>query len=459
MSIDLRKNIPWMLTLFGTTAFSAMSAHAGAAEIEVLRTELNELRAEYEARISDLEQRLVVAEQNARQANTRVAQIGTAAAPAAPTSRAAGTGDATFNPAIGVIFQGQAWNYGNDPEEYVIQGFPFGGEAGPAAEGLSLGETEINVSANVDDKFTAWLTAPLVIEDGEAAIEVEEAWLETLSLPAGLSARFGRFFSGIGYLNTKHAHAWDFVDQPLPYQAFLGDQYLDDGVQFRFIAPTELFLELGTEVLRGGRYPAGGAANSGFGARSVYVNAGGDVATDHSWLAGISVLDAESVERPAGDEDDPFLFTGDSQTAIAQFVWKWAPQGNWRQRNFVFQGEYMWRNEDGTYTLPGGGPLAYDTDQRGWYAQAVYQPFPRWRFGSRIDALSMDDPGALFAGTALALPESDPRRYSLMVDWSNSEFSRLRLQYTRDEAGASGDDNQFGLQYTLSIGAHGAHSF
>jgi hypothetical protein len=54
--------------------------------------------------------------------------------------------------------------------------------------------------------------------------------------------------------------------------------------------------------------------------------------------------------------------------------------------------------------------------------------------------------------------DSDPRRYSLMVDWSNSEFSRLRLQYNYDSAGEDAD-NQFGLQYIFSIGAHGAHSF
>ncbi|HWM29301.1 MAG TPA: hypothetical protein VNQ14_12640 [Woeseiaceae bacterium] len=459
MSIDLRRSIPWMLTLIGT-ALSAGNLNAAEAEITSLRMEFDELRAEYEARISSLEQRLAVAEQNARQANTRVAQLDTAAAPAAPispASRAAG-GDSTFNPAIGVIFQGQAWNYGDDPDDYAIQGFPLGGEAGPVAEGLSLGETEINLSANVDDKFTAWLTLPVVIEDGESAIEIEEAWLETLSLPAGLSARFGRFFSGIGYLNDKHAHAWDFADQPLPYQAFLGDQYLDDGVQFRWIAPTDIFLEVGAEVLRGGRYPAAGAGNSGFGGQSLFVNTGGDVGTGHSWLAGLSFLDTESIDRPSGSEDAPVLFSGDSMTAIAEFVWKWSPNGNWKQKNFVVQSEFIWRNDDGVYALPGSAPLAYDTDQRGWYAQAIYQPFPRWRFGTRIDALSMDDPGLAFAGTELGRRGSDPRRYSVMADWSNSEFSRLRLQYTRDEARV-GDDNQWGLQYTLSIGAHGAHSF
>lgn len=458
MSIELRRSILWMTLLTVSLVFGTDAAHAADAEIDALRAELNDLRTDYEARIANLERRLAVAEQNALQANTRVAQLDAPASQALPASRGDSTGNSAFNPAIGVIFQGQAWNYDNDPEDYSIPGFPLGGEAGLAGEGLSLGETEIDISANVDDKFTAWLTVPVVIEDGESAIEIEEAWLETLSLPAGLSARFGRFFSGIGYLNGKHAHAWDFVDQPLPYQAFLGDQYLDDGVQLRWVAPTNRYLEIGAEVLRGGRYPAAGAGNSGFGGRSLFFNTGGDVGSDHSWLAGLSFLDTESIERPSGDEDDPLLFTGDSSTAIAQFVWKWAPQGNWKQRNFVFQSEFMWRNEDGTYTLPQTGPLSYDTDQRGWYAQAVYQPFPRWRFGTRIDALSLDDPGPAFAGTELAGTGSDPRRYSLMVDWSNSEFSRLRLQYTRDDAALS-DGNQFGLQYTMSIGAHGAHTF
>ena len=183
---------------------------AQTTEIESLRIAIDELRVDYESRIAALEQRLAIAEQ---------AQT----AAAAPESRSGGS-DSAFNPAIGVIFQGQAWNYANDPAEYSVQGFPFGGEVGPFDEGLAIGESEINISANVDDKFTAWLTAALVIEDGEAAVEIEEAWLETTALSAGFSARFGRFFSGIGYLNNKHAHSWDFADQPLPYQAFLGDQ-------------------------------------------------------------------------------------------------------------------------------------------------------------------------------------------------------------------------------------------
>jgi hypothetical protein len=451
----------------------ALSAVAAAepgntGELASLRHEIEAMRAEYEARIAALEQRLSEAERSASEANEK-------ASLAQDEARRAGQGDASpvdatatssgisvaadnsFNPALGVIFQGQAWSYRRDPDDYAIPGFPLGGEAGLAPEGLSLAETEINISANVDDKFTSSLTIPVQIEDGETKVEVEEAWIETLRLPAGLSLRMGRTYSNIGYLNNQHSHAWDFADQPLAYQAFLGNQYLDDGLQFRWLAPTDLYVEVSGEVLRGDRYPAGGAANSGVGSHSLALRTGGDAGFSNSWLAGFSWLAAKSVDRVAGSADAALLFSGDSDLYIADFVWKWSPNGNWPERNFKFQAEYLWREEDGAYAMPDGLSLPWRDSQRGWYAQAVFQPFPRWRFGARFDRLSAGSTEPWFAGTALQRA-GDPQRYSLMADWSNSEFSRLRFQYKMDDAGAD-HDRQFGLQYIYSIGAHGAHSF
>jgi len=103
-------------------------------------------------------------------------------------------------------------------------------------------------------------------------------------------------------------------------------------------------------------------------------------------------------------------------------------------------------------------PTLYEVDQSGWYVQGVYQPLQRWRVGGRIDTLSSDRPGSAFDGSLLEAPSSDPRRYSLMADWANSEFSRLRLQIMRNDAGLD-DGYQWGLQYIHSIGAHGAHAF
>ncbi len=53
----------------------------------------------------------------------------------------------------------------------------------------------------------------------------------------------------------------------------------------------------------------------------------------------------------------------------------------------------------------------------------------------------------------------NPRRVSLMTDWSPSEFSRVRLQWARDQARAGITDNQLWLQYVVSLGVHGAHKF
>jgi hypothetical protein len=429
----------------------AVAQDGQSTELDVLREEIRIMRTEYEARIADLEARLDAAE------NKEAAQNNAEVAYQSPETVSVAS-DNSFNPAIGVTFQGQAWAYGNDPEDYSIPGFPLGGEAGPAPEGLSLAETEITMSANVDDKFTAMLTVPIVIEEGEVVVELEEAWVETLSLPGGLAIRMGRFFSDIGYLNDKHFHSWDFADQPLVYQAFLGSQYIDDGLQFRWLAPTDFYLQFSGEVLRGDRYPAGGAANSGVGSATLGVKTGGDIGFSNSWLFGFSWLRADADGRESGSEDDPLLFTGDTDLFVTDFVWKWAPNGNSRQKNFKFQAEYMWRNEKGDYTLPDGVAGPWDYGQSGWYAQAIYQPFPRWRFGARIDHLSADTPDMMWEGTPLYPSGDDPARYSLMVDWSNSEFSRLRFQYNHDRA-SDFTDNQFGLQYIFSIGAHGAHAF
>ena len=54
---------------------------------------------------------------------------------------------------------------------------------------------------------------------------------------------------------------------------------------------------------------------------------------------------------------------------------------------------------------------------------------------------------------------SNPERTSLMLDWSPTEFSRLRLQFARDQSREGADDDQIYLQYIMSLGAHGAHQF
>ncbi len=433
---------------------SPVASAASASDVTALKKEIEQLRQSYEARIEALEARLKAVEKTATEAQVAASTP----PPPAPAPAAAAN---SFNPAIGVVLDGRYRDFQRGTDG-GIAGFATGDEAGRGLEGLALGESEVHFAANIDDKFYGSMTASMAEENGDTSVALEEAYIQTLALPAGLTAKAGRFYSSIGYLNGQHPHVDDFADRPLPYRAMLNKQFGDDGVQLRWVAPTDLFVELGGEAFRGAGFPAGGASNQGKGAWSAFGHVGGDVGVSSSWRAGLSYLYADADARDSGDPGNPDVFTGSSKLWIADAIWKWAPNGNTYDTNFKLQGEYFRRAEDGLFTpatgISAGNGLSYDGRQSGWYLQGVYQFMPRWRAGLRWSGLKADDPGPAFAGSALDIQGHDPRMYSVMVDWSNSEFSRFRLQLNRDESSPI-TDNQWILQYIVSLGAHGAHQY
>jgi hypothetical protein len=367
-----------------------------------------------------------------------------------------------FNPAISLILDGHYASYSRDPATYALPGFLLDAEAGLPAEGLSLDETELALSANVDDKYYGFVTASLQQTADETTVELEEAYFETLALPKGLKVKAGRFLSDIGYLNPIHAHAWDFNDAPLAYAAMLNTAYKDTGIQLRWVVPATLLIEIGGELLRGDAFPgANGAASDGRGASTLFVHVGGDVGSESSWRAGLAHLAADANDRTSVFADGSAVFTGSSDVTMADFVWKWAKNGNPRDRYYTVQAEYLHRSEDGQVavtTVATGDELgAYRGSQDGFYVQGVYQFRPRWRAGVRYDRLDADNHVGVSAATPLTA-DHRPSRVSAMADFSNSEFSRLRLQVNRDESRAQADD-QIVLQYLMSLGAHGAHRF
>jgi hypothetical protein len=425
-------------------AAPAVTLAASKDDLTAIRQQIEQLKQDYERRIKELEARLERAEAVARQAQAAAeqAQAAPSAVPAAPALTAGGG----FNPAMGVILQGTYAALSLNPKNYTISGFDLGADTRPGERGFSLGESELNLNANVDDWFFGNFTAAV---GREGSIDVEEAYFQTLALPYGLGVKGGRFFSAIGYLNQQHQHAWDFYDPPLAYRAMLDNQYGDDGVQLRWVAPTELYLALGGELFRGDAFPAGGAANNGVGSKTAFVHVGGDVGDSNSWTAGASYLQAQADNRQTSSG----VFTGTTDLAVADFVWKWAPHGDPSQKNLKLQSEYLWSNPDGTFN-----GIPYSGRQRGWYAQAVYQFIPRWRVGYRHDQLNPGSVSAALQGTVLDSEGHQPTRDSLMIDFSNSEFSRIRLQYNRDLSSPQ-VDNEWFVQYIMSLGAHGAHQF
>jgi hypothetical protein len=247
------------------------------------------------------------------------------------------------------------------------------------------------------------------------------------------------------------------------------------------VAPTPLYWDLGVEVGRGRNFPAGppgGRDKNGFGSSNFFTTLGGDFGTGTAWQAGLSYLATSPQDRPYQDVDSTGTpvtnsFTGKSGLWALDGILKWAPNFNPTETYFKLQGEYFRRREDGDLTFDtagttGGGTQtgSYTSTQSGWYLQGVYQFVPMWRVGYRYDRLNagtanigLVDSGTLAAADFPVLSAYNPTRNTVMVDWSPSEFSRIRLQLAQDKSRSDATDNEVFLQYIVSLGAHGAHKF
>src|SRR5262245_47266647 len=138
------------------------------------RDELQTLREQ----VKELDKRVTEAERAAAQASNRP------------------SGENAFNPAVSLILNGIYGNLSQDPAGFKINGFvPTNGEVAPPPRGLSLGESELAISANADHYFRG--TAIFSVSS-ENEIAVEEAYIQTLALSYGFTIKAGRFFSSVG---------------------------------------------------------------------------------------------------------------------------------------------------------------------------------------------------------------------------------------------------------------------
>jgi hypothetical protein len=462
-------------TLIATAIAAALGTplHTLAAEDQTLaqiRAEIKQMKESYESRIQSLEQRLQVAEARPATAQTPANAAATPTTAISPAPVAANA----FNPEISLILGGTYANLSQDPAKYRIQGFiPGSDEIGPGKRSFNLGESELRLSANIDPNFAGRIMLSLSADN---KISVEEAFITSKGLSGGINLKAGRFLSSIGYLNEQHPHSWDFVDAPLVYQAMFGGRYQHDGVQLKWLAPTERFIELGFEAGQGTAFPGNDRSKNGVGSAAVFAHLGDDIGESASWRSGISYLQTAAKKRTYTDLDQSGSevtnsFDGKSSVVIVDGVYKWAPYGNATHTNFKLQGEYFWRKENGTLTYDteaqslGTTALPFASAQSGGYVQSVYQFMPGWRAGLRYDSLYSGNPSINTSSTSLTTADFQrlaayrPSRTSVMLDYSPSEYSRLRLQLAQDKSRPEASDKQVFLQYIMSMGPHGAHTF
>lgn len=354
-----------------------------------------------------------------------------------------------------------------------------------ARRGFNLNYGELTISSAVDPYFD--LTATLHI--AEEATAIEEAYFNTRSLPAGFQIKAGKFLSSFGRLNSQHHHIWDFADQPLVYKVFFGDHgLLEKGVQLNWLAPTSFYLLLGLEALQGEN-----EASFGYEGFDVEMHQTNEVKTiknanvPNAWvgfvkssfdignltvLGGLSFAFGKSrinhleMEEPHALEAKTNIFGID---LTAKYMLD-------SYRYLLWQNEYIYRKMDGThyeYSKDADGNFTQTTTsslgrkQAGLYSQLIWKFDNQWRTGFRYDLL--DKSSIYMNGIKRYLTSSGQPldrilpRYTFMVDYSPTEFSRIRFQYSNDRSRYLGAErktaNEFLVQFNMAIGAHGAHSF
>ena len=316
----------------------------------------------------------------------------------------------------------------------------FQGQAGDALDrtdtsAFQLREVELGYQATVDPYSRADFFISVSPDEG---IDVEEGYLTLLTLPAGFSAKLGKFRSNFGKFNRTHPPETPFADRPLAAERFLGEEGLSGiGASVSWLAPLPFYLNFDGEVTNtpdSTEVPAfaeyRGKDLMYLARASTFFDLG---ETTNLTLGGSYANGANGPQATA----DP-LITPDARRAQlygADLTFRWKNPKRAIYRALTTQVEWMARDPD-------GGPR-----RTGGYAWADYQFARRWHLGGRYDW-----------SQAIAGLADDATTGGLgFLTFTPSEFWALSLQ-AQDRDFDAGSMSYF-FKTTFNIGPHGQHPF
>lgn len=265
-------------TLFALFSL-ALPCTANASNEDSTINEINKLRSEFEQKLEilkrDYEARLLALETKTPKEALPPAQ---ARPPAADN----------FNPEISLVLQGAFVRQKDQAQRPVtgsIPGFLMPAEETPV-RGFSLGGTELLMSADVAPHLRGHVNFSLT----DDSVEVEEAWVQKEAEDKPFQLKGGRFLSGISHANEQHPHTRDFYDTSLMQRILFGEHLVQDGVQLKWLSPSEIRLEAGIEMARGQAFPGSTDAGNrnGFGSWAGFARTGGNIGSAQNWHAGLS---------------------------------------------------------------------------------------------------------------------------------------------------------------------------
>jgi hypothetical protein len=420
-----------------------------------------------------LKQQLQLLQQQVQQLQQKVAELEAAKTTPPPAAETAATTTARWTPSQPITLAKAGPAYMNISLDSLLD---FGwsskanvrqqqiGDHDPAQRGFTLPNTEFVFEGAVDPYFKGVGDVVLKLDEhSETTIELEEAYIQTMSLPWNLQLRAGQWFTEFGRHNPMHPHQWDFVDQPLIVGRMFGPEGLrNPGARLSWLVPTPFYTELFLTVLNGNggtafsfRNPEDTLGRAPFerGLRGPQ-----DLVYAPRLASSFDIGDTQTLLLGASAAFGPNDTGADTRTQIygVDAYWKWRPVN--AQRGFPFvswQTEAMLRRFEAGEDMAAGLP-AETLQDYGFYTQLLYGFRVGWVAGLRGEFVT-GNAGANDIADPLA--RGDRARFSPNLTWYPSEFSKLRLQYNFDHGQAFGNAHAVWLQLEFLLGAHAAHKF
>jgi hypothetical protein len=345
------------------------------------------------------------------------------------------------------------------------------GDHDPQQRGFNARNTELAFDGAVDPYFQGFANIVFLLDnDNQTEVELEEAFMQTMSLPYNLQLKAGQFFADFGRLNPTHPHTWDFADTPLVNGLFLGPDGLRGvGAQASWTLPLPWYSQL-VFASQNGRGETGfsfrNPGDNGMFFDRITTDREARGLQDFVWIPrfenSFNLSDTQTVLAGVSGAFGSNETGANSRTQIygADLFYKW--KSSHAEGGFPFvkwQTEFMYRRYEAGHGANDSFPVAETFHDWGLYSQVLWGFKKGWVAGIRGDYVHMQD--SMFTDD---LDRQSRWRLSANLTWYPTEFSKIRLQYNQDFLeenfflSAREVESVF-LQWEFILGSHGAHKF
>jgi hypothetical protein len=295
-----------------------------------------------------------------------------------------------------------------------------------------INEAEISMQSVVDPYARAdfFFTVGRDPVTGKYSFDVEEGYLTTLSLPAHLQLKAGKFRSALGRINPVHPHALPFISLPNAYSNYFGDGINDEGFSLSWLIPNTLFYqELVFQV-------TDGPIESPSFSRSV-----GNTYFEMAHLKNFFDLSSNAtLELGLTGMTGANKYNLRSNIGAFDLTYKWKPVEYNTYKSFTWQTEAYFSNAK--------TPNAETVNSFGMYS------FINFQFSQRLFFTGMYS----YSNKPFSASTHE-NSYSATVGWYATEFQKIEIEGKTTASNVEKEQNQVQLRWIFVIGTHGAHQY